>query len=235
MGAGTITLLVVVGFALLCAAVVGVVQLTGNGPDDDASEEVVGFGDATTVPEVTVPRQEVMGNLATYCQDPGQAWAEVPGHIPGQPSRLWLDVDEDLALTNGTYGQVVAQEREGSTVISPATDGKVTLDQSVLTRTRAVACIRFLRTEGLGRSCDYGQWAFQQAADFSLELAQNRYEVVVYELHNGGILHKGEILSPAPYCPDSATDDGTSMVASALRQREVLDWVSSHFVGGKPA
>ena len=120
-------------------------------------------------------------------------------------------------------------------MISPTTDNAFTDDASVLARTRTVTCVTLAGTERVGQTCPYTD-RLNPMSSVSTELAQNRFAITVYELHSGGILHKGEILTRSSACPEWAvTSEGGGMVAYGITDQDVLAWLDSHFVDGKPA
>jgi hypothetical protein len=222
--------------ALLIAAGVTVAIVGGDvelGPAETSSKA---DGPQATTASTTPDRISSPGMLDGYCNLPGATWPEVPAHVPGEPVRMQVSYLSGSERVNGyddSETSIRPSRNGGSTVISPTTDGKFTSEPLVLPRTRAVACIQHLATEGTGVSCDYGQFEF--TVDFTIELARSRYEIIVYELHSGGILHRGEIWSDTSDCPDKARDDGTGQVAMGIDDADVLSWIGSHFVDGKPA
>jgi len=172
-------------------------------------------------------------------------WPEVPPHVPGEPDRTYtkvMDTGVDTASneTAGSYYPVDPSSLGGSTVISPHTDNLFKRDDpSVLPRTRTVACVTLLGTESVGKECDFNNdspFGFPTTNDYkTMQLAQNRFAITVYELHSGGILHKGEILTPAARCSPGAVVTGGDTLAWGLTDADILAWFNSHFVDGKPA
>ena len=112
-------------------------------------------------------------------------------------------------------------------------------DSNVLARTRSVTCVTPLGTELLGTECYFentGPYGFGISAEpKTMQLARNRFAITVYELHSGGILHKGEIETRADGCTEGAVVNGASMLAWGLTDQDVLAWLNAHFVDGKPA
>ncbi|MFN8019067.1 MAG: hypothetical protein U0P45_13225 [Acidimicrobiales bacterium] len=124
----------------------------------------------------------------------------------------------------------------GTTVISPRTDGVLLQDPSAHERVRSVACISLGSTVGTGRSCAYTTSPWSAALPRSdYELASNHWDVTVYEIHSGGILHKGQIFTSTSHCPHYIQPSSTdTQVTNGLTQEQVMDWITSHFVDGKP-
>lgn len=214
-----------------------VLSLRGEDGDD---REAAGEGPTSTVtaaPTTTTPRVTQVGYLSAYCNAPGLKWPEVPPHVPGEPVRAYARVME-LGLDNASDTSSYITTRYpsalgGSTVISPATDNAFTDDPSVLIRTRAVACVTLIGTEEAGVPCMYTEGIVGQVG---AQAARNRFAITVYELHSGGILHKGEIVTRASQCPEWAvTGEGGGLVAYGITDQDVLAWFDSHFVDGKPA
>ncbi len=230
----------IVVLAVVAAAVVLGVQAMDSSDDVDGTS-AGSEATAATQPPTTQPARVTQPDaLAAYCAQPGAKWDEVPPHVPGEPVRMQVEVAQGAEQANGYNGDTFSSSswpHGGSTVISPHTDGLFTDEPLVLARTRAVACVHFLARDGLGQQCDYGDALaqFRNAPDFTLELAKNRFEIVVYELHSGGVLHRGEIWSDTSHCPDKASDEGTGQVVTAISDVDVLAWIGSHFVDGKPA
>ena len=225
-----VVVLVVLGFI----GVVGAVILSQT-PSD---EPVHG---ATREPEKALvapnPRVTRVGALNAYCGSP-TAWPEVARHVPTQPGRSQIvltpaEFTSPVAtgFDNGAKGFPYAIS--GSTVLSPHTDGKLTGDATVLSRTRTVTCVTLDSSRSLDRSCNYTSVVNQTAS--TLQLAQDHYRVTVYELHSGHVLHKGEILTRSDGCPDHIQlKSGVSTVAYDLSAAEVMNWITTHFVDGKP-
>lgn len=234
----------VAAVAILAMLAGGVLILVRSSEDDDerAGTKASGAQATTTLPPTTtIPRVTQVELLEDYCNAPGLKWPEVPRHLPGEPDRAYTKVmDTGLANASDTGGFISpdsASSLGGSTVISPQTDNVFIDDPSVLARTRSVACVTFVGTEGTGLSCDYtGGSLGSPFSRVTVEMAQNRFAITVYELHSGGILHKGEILTRSGGCPEWAvTDEGNGKVAWGLTDQDVLAWFDSHFVGGQPA
>lgn len=218
------------------AVVAGVV--VSNKQDEKAARDDATSTTARRATTTTIPRITDASALAGYCSSPGAKWNEVAPHVPAEPSRSNVTVDHGAARPNGFDGSGMdTAARGGSTVISPHTDGRFTDDPSVLARSRSVTCVRYVRTDTIGRQCDYGNDNFGLSGSrYTLGVARNVYEVTVYELHSGGILHKGEVWSRTPSgCPDHAYVERTSTVSYPLTDGDVLAWLGSHFVDGKPS
>jgi hypothetical protein len=233
----------VVLLGLIAAGVVFAVQATDDDGDATASKGSLGITKETLAPTTTIPRTTQPELLSQYCNAPGTKWPEVPAHVPGEPDRAQVrfmgggvssasDVKEQPAQLDS------GNDLGGSTVISPQTDGTFTDDPSVLPRTRTVACVTHIATDPTGETCQYNSGPFEglSTSYVTLQVARNRYAITVYELHSGGILHKGEIQTRASGCPAYAlTNEGSGLVAFGLTDQDILAWLSSHFVGGKPA
>ncbi|MFN8019066.1 MAG: hypothetical protein U0P45_13220 [Acidimicrobiales bacterium] len=231
--AGTIVALVLVLFVAVAAAVAFVV--TRSGGEDAAT------GATTTLAPVTTTRPSPTfrlnaGALAAYCANPGQAWPEVPRHVAGQPARTYVHQDDDT-FGSGFDGELPPAAASGSTVLSPHTDGRLIDDESVMARTRSVTCVTFAEAVRVGRSCPYvpQNASPYQPATNSYELTSDHWDITVYELHSGGILHKGQIFTPTGHCPAHRyTDIGGDQVAFRMGDPDVLAWLGSHFVDGRP-
>ncbi|MGN6695206.1 MAG: hypothetical protein ACTHN0_13605 [Aquihabitans sp.] len=234
-------LVVLLVLGAIGAGVVAVVQMS----DDDTSSASGKQGakaTSTLPPTTTIPRVTQVELLDQYCNAPGLKWPEVPPHVPGEPDRTYTKVmdrgvDTASNRTEGSYDPEPASSLGGSTVISPHTDGVFTDNGWVLPETRTVACVTLLGTENVGKGCDFNnvtQFGFNNGYK-TMNLAQNRFAITVYELHSGGILHKGEILTPASSCSPGAVVSAGDTLAWGLTDADVLAWFSSHFVDGKPA
>lgn len=228
----------------LGAIVAGVVVVAQQSDDDADASKGKGAAQATTTvaPTTTIPRVTQVGLLEGYCNAPGLKWPEVPPHVPGEPDRTFtrvLDRGVDTASneTSGSYYPADPSSLGGSTVISPRTDSIFTDEPSVLARTRTVACVTLVGTENVGKECNFndGQFGGITGSYKTMQLAQNRFAITVYELHSGGILHKGEILTPARSCSPGAVVTGGDVLAWGLTDADVLAWFNSHFVDGRPA
>ena len=239
-----ILLLTLVAVVAVIGGLAALVVVGVRVSDDKASERATEQAREAAPPATDPARVVDLEMLSGYCTSPGAAWSEVPRHIPGEPSRVQVEFLGGGPETNGvredSSGRSLGARYEptgGSTVISPKTDGAFATDPSVLARTRAVACIRHVAADPTGEQCGYlnSNNPFGSAPDFTLELVRNRFEIVVYELHSGGILHRGEIWSLTDDCPDSAYDEGTGQVVLPIGDSDVLTWIGSHFVDGKPA
>lgn len=94
-----------------------------------------------------------------------------------------------------------------------------------------------IATDPTGETCEYNTGPFEISTSYrAMNVARNRYAITVYELHSGGILHKGEIQTRASGCPPFAqSQDPSGMVAYGLTEQDILAWLNSHFVAGKPA
>lgn len=222
---------VLVAIGALAAAVGLSASWSLEDQESRAAERAASGTTTTTQP----PRVRDAVALANYCAVPGAAWQEVPPHQPGQPSRAWVQLDQGDGIATGSDGdRAVTWTPNGSTVISPETDGRFTDDASVLERTRAVACLNHLGTDEVGESCYY-----QQQMTFApqhVRTGRLRFEIVVYELHSGGILHRGEIHSRTGGCPEwFSSGTGSGLVTRAITEADVMAWLSAHFVGGRPA
>lgn len=236
---GPLVVLVVLG-GLIAIAVVAV----RNGEQDDAAERRTG-SDLTTEtapPTTTIPRVTQTELLSAYCNAPGAKWPEVPPHVPGEPDRTQVrflggGVDSASDTKDRRVSDGSGEGIGGSTVISPQTDGAFTDDPSVLPRTRTVTCVTHIATDPTGETCEYNTGPFEISTSYrAMNVARNRYAITVYELHSGGILHKGEIQTRASGCPPFAqSQDPSGMVAYGLTEQDILAWLNSHFVAGKPA
>ena len=225
---------------ILVLGIVAALVVAGVKASDDADSEASSAETTqTTVPATTtIPRVTQVQLLQEYCNAPGLKWPEVPPHVAGEPDRTYariMDIGLDNASdTSSSIRSPSSSTLGGSTVISPHTDNAFTDDASVLPRTRTVTCVTLVGTEAVGETCNYTQQLSFSTA--SAQVAQNRFAVTVYELHSGGILHKGEILTRATGCPEWAvTSEGGGLVAYGLTDQDVLSWLNSHFVDGKPA
>lgn len=238
-------MIILVMVAVAAGAVV--VLLRADEDDDAGARTGAGQGGAAAVttttvpPTTTIPRITQMSLLDAYCTAPGAKWPEVPAHVPGEPDRTYVHVSSagvDTARDSESTdypGQMAPEQMGGSTVISPQTDGAFTRNETVLPRTRTVACVSLLGTDGVGTSCPYNG-ILGDLRPVTLQSAVNKFDVTVYELHSGGILHKGEIHTRTNGCPPWAiTNDPSGMVAYGLTNQDLLTWFNSHFVGGKPA
>lgn len=235
-------LVVLIVLGVLAAVVVGAVLASDDGSDDARAEGAAPT--STLPPTTTIPRVTQVGLLQEYCNAPGVKWPEVAPHVPGEPDRTYIKVldrgvDTASNETSGRYVPADPSTLGGSTVISPHTDNVFTDEPSVLARTRTVACVTLVGTESVGQDCyfnNYSEFGFTSGTDYkTMQLSQNRFAITVYELHSGGILHKGEILTPAGRCPPGAVVTGDSVLAWGLTDADVLGWMGSHFVDGKPA
>jgi hypothetical protein len=233
---------VLVLLGVVAAGVVFAVQ-SGEEGDDAAAKRSPGITEETLPPTTTIPRVTQPELLSEYCNAPGTKWPEVPAHVPGEPDRTQVRVmGGGVSSASDTREQPSQLDSGnglgGSTVISPQTDGAFTDDPSVLERTRTVACVTHIATESTGETCNYNTSPFEgfSTSYVTLQVAKNRYAITVYELHSGGILHQGEIHTRASGCPAYAlTDEGSGYVAYGITDQDVLAWLNSHFVGGKPA
>ena len=199
----------------------------------------------TTIPETTtttLARAVNPSALAYYCDHPGEAWPEVPPQVAGRPARTYVgDAADDPG--NGAYLSSLGNGVEaplsgflgGSTVLSPQPDGQLTSERAILGNTRSVTCLRYLGIEGTGQQCAYtGEGRPLPRPTY--ELAASRWEVVVYELHSGGVLHRGEVRSLTSFCPTGIMPAATdTQVIRNLDQGTVLDWLGSHFLDGAPS
>lgn len=228
--AALVVLLVIAGVAALVAVAV-------DRSDDQRQDAASGSASTETIaPTTTAPRQTKPGLLGEYCRRP-VPWSEVPVYQAGQPARASVIVESTPLEGQPQEDTQTSGAREGSTVLSPHTDGKLIDDPSALIRTRAVVCIQRDRIVQTGRTCPM-QWTTGPNAGTRVDpaLAQSHYKVTVYELHSGGVLHKGELFTDAD-CPSyvSFFAVGTPSVGQPLHQEQVMEWVTTHFVDGKPA
>lgn len=231
---GAIVLVVLVVAAVVGAAVVGVV-----GSRDDRSSEgerLAGSASTTTAAPVPVLRHLDPFELDRYCDGAGAAWSETPAFAAGEPARLQVEIVSAGPRGNGSDPGVVPRVLAGgSTTISPQADGAFDTEASFET-TRAVACVRYLGRDATGRTCAYtATFTGNGEADRTLELAKDRYEIVVYELHSGGVLHRGEVWSGVDGCPADVADRGTGEVVRQVSDTELLAWITAHFVDGQPS
>ena len=239
-----VPLLVLVGFGLAAALVVFIVGQTADGESSSKDRSATSISTRPTIPTTTtLPRVAQRDLLSAYCNAPGAKWPEVAPHVPGEPGRTFVRYMggglSNAADTREALSQQIPDAAlGGSTVISPRTDSVFTDDESVLGRTRTVTCVTFLATEPTGQDCQYNGNSFNTpfGSPVGAQLARNKYAITVYELRSGGILHKGEIHTRAGGCPEWAiTDQGDGLIAHGLTEQDVLSWINSHFVDGKPA
>jgi hypothetical protein len=224
-------------------AVIVVAVVSSGGESRDA-----GSSDAEGA-STTMPRTEDARLLDEYCDRPGAKWAEVPAYDPAAASSTHV-VFEEEGLDNGFHDQVASESSRsgepgnwgGRTAISPKADG--TFEAAGAAEVRTVTCVSLVGTESVGKTCEFvtGPGApvvGAEPASAGLELARNRFSVTVYELRSGGVLHKGEIVTPTELCPESLlTEEGQALgaqVAYGLTQQDALTWLGAHFVDGKPA
>ena len=227
----TVAMLVALFAAVaLGAAVIGAVAI-----DDDEPEVAAPTTSTTTTTYAPLARVTDLSMLERYCVtgNRGRPWPEVPPHVAGEPDRAWVPQPD------GNPGQDVAPRfGPGSTVISPVADGSFTTDPTVFERTRSVVCIEHEATEPAGRTCDGYEAAlgsFRPLPASSFQVGRSKFTVTVFELHSGGVLHRGEIWTELGGCPDRiSVRSADTLLIRPLTEGDVSEWVSTHFVGGNP-
>lgn len=236
--------------ALLVAAAIVVVALKVTGSDDGgdgrsgsdraAGTDADGQGHAATTTTTEDPRRRLnRAELTAYCGAQDKAWPEVPPFVAGQPARAEVAWQGAPVVGNGWDGAKEAQPPDpvlGSTVISPAPDGRFTDVEAVRANTRAVACIEYIGPEDTRTPCEYEASGLVAGPYAPRQLARRQWKVTVYELHSGGVLHRGEIWTPADHCPAWVLTERTDeFVTFRLTDAMVADWFATHFAGGKPS
>lgn len=224
-----IVLAVLLVIGVLATISVATVGRSNSGDSKDAS------GTSAPVTSTTIPRVSYPNLITGYCANVAP-WPEVPPYVAGQPARASV-VIWDVGLADSPLSEAEFAIG-GSTVLSPHTDGKLISDRSIMVRTRAVACFVRDRFVNTGRTCPMQFYMGPQTGlRINPVLEQQHYTVTVYELHSGHVLHRGEIFTEAS-CPRDINSFGTyknAPVAMPITKSQVIEWVSTHFVNGKPA
>jgi len=191
-------------------------------------------------PTTTTPRNAWHGQLNRYCEQPGQAWPEVPRYVPGEPARTYAHF-EPGGVSNGSEDKNYLDQVPvylGALAVSPTTAGaRFSSEASEIHDIRSVTCIDFIETVPLGRRCPYHVLDATRPSlsppQVELDSAYNRYRIAVYELHSGKVLTEGEIDSRNDACPRFVPNPDET-VGYWLTGQQVLDWMHTHFVDGKP-
>lgn len=228
--------------ALVGGAIYGLVQLGGPFDAEGRQEREDREHDLRPEPvdDPDLPRHERASELRRYCDDPGQAWEDVPPYDPAKPGRLFF-WDLGVARSSGLSSPMVDSSSwfhpGGAVQIAPSIDPR--LSETETADTRIVACLRVTEPISFDRSCDYrgdgGAFAVGPSrSTLRYGLTGYRYGVVAYELHSGTPLSLGFVETGSGGCPNYVDPESRERLANQLTDADLLGWVGESFREGMP-